>query len=238
MVLTTLDLINGLFSIIFVAISTLVGLTIASKYIKSKLRTLLFIGIAWILIVSPWWPSSASVILALATGEGLSLEMYLLLGNLFTPVFMFFLVAAFTEIYYNDKQKIILIIFAIIGILIEIYLVYFIIVDPCVLGELQGIVDIEFRGLLRIYLLIDILLVLVLGFLIALNSLRTETPEIKLRGKFLMLAFISWTVGAIADASLPLNFITLTIIRIVLITSAIEFYIGFILPDWIKKHFL
>jgi hypothetical protein len=151
---------------------------------------------------------------------------------------MFFLVAAFTEIYYNDKQKIILIIFAIIGILIEIYLVYFIIVDPCVLGELQGIVDIEFRGLLRIYLLIDILLVLVLGFLIALNSLRTETPEIKLRGKFLMLAFISWTVGAIADASLPLNFITLTIIRIVLITSAIEFYIGFILPDWIKKHFL
>jgi hypothetical protein len=238
MVLTTLDLINGLFSIIFVAISTLVGFTIASKYIKSKIRTLLFIGIAWILIVSPWWPSSASVILALATGEGLSLEMYLLLGNLFTPVFMFFLVAAFTEIYYNDKQKIILIIFAIIGILIEIYLVYFIIVDPCVLGELQGIVDIEFRGLLRIYLLIDILLVLVLGFLIALNSLRTETPEIKLRGKFLMLAFISWTVGAIADASLPLNFITLTIIRIVLITSAIEFYIGFILPDWIKKHFL
>jgi hypothetical protein len=238
MVLTTLDLINGLFSIIFVAISTFVGLTIASKYIKSKIRTLLFIGIAWILIVSPWWPSSASVILALATGKGLSLEMYLLLGNLFTPVFVFLLVAAFTEIYYNDKQKIILIIFAIIGILIEIYLVYFIIVDPSVHGELQGIIDIEFRGLLRIYLLFNILLVLVLGFLIALNSLRSETPEIKLRGKFLMLAFISWTVGAIADASLPLNFITLTIIRIVLITSAIEFYIGFILPDWIKKHFL
>ncbi|MHA1467605.1 MAG: hypothetical protein ACTSP6_05940, partial [Promethearchaeota archaeon] len=63
-------------------------------------------------------------------------------------------------------------------------------------------------------------------------------PEIKLRGKFLMAAFISWTFGAIADAIIPLTVITLPIIRIILITSAIEFYIGFVLPDWIKKRLL
>ena len=76
------------------------------------------------------------------------------------------------------------------------------------------------------------------GILIAINSIKSDTPEIKLRGKFLMAAFISWTFGAIADATLPLNFVTLPIIRIILITSAIEFYIGFVLPDWVKKRLL
>ena len=83
-----------------------------------------------------------------------------------------------------------------------------------------------------------ILSTLVLGILIALNSIKAEEPEIKLRGKFLLIAFISWTVGAIFDASVPLTFVTLPIVRILLISSAIEFYIGFVLPDWIKTRFL
>ncbi len=238
MVVATIDILNGVFSIIFVVISTIAGLIIASKYFKSKIKTLLYIGIAWILIVCPWWPSSASVLSALATGQGLTLETYLLLGNLFVPVFIFFLVAAFTEIYYNDKQKLALGIFGIIGAIVEIYFLYFLIVDPSVHGELQGVVDIEFRGFLRIYLIFSILVVCVLGILIAINSIKSDTPEIKLRGKFLMAAFISWTFGAIADATIPLTVITLPIIRIILITSAIEFYIGFVLPDWVKKRFL
>ena len=238
MVVATIDILNGVFSIIFVVISTIAGLIIASKYFKSKIKTLLYIGVAWVLIACPWWPSSASVLLALATGQGLSLENYLLLGNLFVPVFLFFLVAAFTEIYYNEKQKLVLGIFGVIGIIVEIYFLYFLIVDSSVHGELQGVVDIEFRGFLRIYLIFSILVVCVLGVLIAINSIKSDTPEIKLRGKFLMAAFISWTFGAIADAIIPLTVITLPIIRIILITSAIEFYIGFVLPDWIKKRLL
>jgi len=234
MVVATIDILNGVFSIIFVVISTIAGLIIASKYFKSKIKTLLYIGIAWILIVCPWWPSSASVLSALATGKGLTLENYLLLGNLFVPVFIFFLMAAFTEIYYNDKQKLVLGIFGIIGVIVEIYFLYFLIIDPSVHGELQGVVDIEFRGFLRIYLIFSILVVCVLGILIAINSIKSDTPEIKLRGKFLMAAFISWTFGAIADATIPLTVITLPIIRIILITSAIEFYIGFILPNWVR----
>ena len=77
-----------------------------------------------------------------------------------------------------------------------------------------------------------------MGVLIAINSIKSDTPEIKLRGKFLLAAFISWSFGAIADATIPLTVITLPIIRIILITSAIEFYIGFVLPDWIKKRLL
>ncbi|MFX1259634.1 MAG: hypothetical protein ACFFAN_17405 [Promethearchaeota archaeon] len=239
--LSPIDIANGLFSLIFVSISTIVGINIALKYLKSRQRTLLFVGFSWVLIASPWWPSSVSFLIAFFSGgQGLSIEAYLLLGNVLVPLFIILLVATFTDIYFHDKQKIILLVFAILGIFIEIYLVYYIFVlkEPEALGVLQGSVDIEFQGFLRYYLLFSILQVLVMGSLIALNSIRSDTPEIKLRGKFLFAAFIFWSIGAICDAAVPLSFITLTIIRLILISSAIEFYFGFILPDWIKNLLL
>lgn len=236
--LEPLDLLNGTFSLIFVVISTLVGLIIVVKYFKTKNRTILWVGLAWILIVCPWWPSATSAFVALATGKGITLEIYLLLGNLFVPLFLLFFVGAFTEIYFHEKQKIILLIFIIYGILFEIYLIYFVIVDPSVLGDLKGVVDIEFKGFLRYYLISSVFITLIIGVFLALNSLKSEDPVIKLRGRFLLAAFISFTVGSICDASVPLDFITLPLIRILLISSAIEFYFGFIMPDWIKKIFL
>lgn len=238
MAVELIDLINGIFSIIFVLVSTVVGLITISKYFKSKIKTLLWIGLAWILIASPWWPSSLSVLLAMSTGKGLDLATYLLIGNIFVPAFIFFLVAAFTDTYFQGKQTIILIVCAIIGLVVEIYLIYYILVDPSVLGQLNGLVDIEFRGFLRVYLISSIFMVLILGVLIAINSIRADESEIKLRGYFLLFAFISWTIGAICDASIPLTIVTLPLIRILLISSAIEFYIGFVLPESIKKRFI
>jgi hypothetical protein len=240
MALESIDLLNGSFSVIFVIISTIVGIRTVLKYFESKNRTLLWVGFSWILIVAPWWPSSLSFIVALFTGQGLTLSTYLLIGNIPAPLFVLFLVGAFTEVYFHEKQKIILLILVVIGILVEIYIIYYVLISnmPSELGTLQGIVDIEFRGFLRYYLLSVIVLVLILGCAIAYNSIKSDAPEIKLRGKFLLVAFISWTIGAICDAVVPLTFITLPIIRILLISSAIEFYCGFVLPGFIRKAFL
>ena len=67
---------------------------------------------------------------------------------------------------------------------------------------------------------------------------KDECQEIKLKGRFLLAAFISWTIGAIMDAALQPNIITLTIARLILISSALEFYTGFLLPEKVKKIFL
>ena len=181
--LTTIELVNGILSLIFIAIATIVGLKVASKYFKTKKTTQLFIGIAWILIVSPWWGSAASVLVALATGgDGLKLPAYLFIANFVTPFFIVFLIAGFTNFYFKDKQKIIVGIWLIIEIIFEIYLIYFIIVDPSVHGELHGAVDISYTGLWRIYLIVHIILILIIGTLIAVNSIKSQDTEIKFRG--------------------------------------------------------
>jgi len=238
MTITPDEFANGLFSLIYVFIAALIGLIIASKYFKYKQRILLLMGFTWIFIGCPWWPSSTSFLLAIITGKGLSFEIYVIIGNCTVPIFLMLLTASMTELIFKKERIILLLIAAIYGILIEIYIFYSLNTNPDSLGTLNGIVDIEYKGILRYYLVSIIIIILISGILIGRQSIRSEKPEIKLKGKFLLIAFILWVVGAFADAVLPLTVITLPIIRIILILSSGLFYFGFILPKFLRRIIL
>ena len=79
---------------------------------------------------------------------------------------------------------------------------------------------------------------LISGINFALKTIELSTPEMELRGKLLLIAFPSFCIGAFLDALIPTNAITLIVFRLILISSAIEFYLGFTLPDFIKKSLL
>ncbi|MFX0073637.1 MAG: hypothetical protein ACFFAO_21375, partial [Candidatus Hermodarchaeota archaeon] len=58
------------------------------------------------------------------------------------------------------------------------------------------------------------------------------------KGKLLLIAVISFCIGGFLDASMPTTALTLILFRLLLISSAIEFYWGFILPSWMKNRLL
>lgn len=238
MVLTTLEIISGISSLIFVLISTYVGLRIAKKYFDTNQKEFLFVGISWIGIVSPWWPSSVAFLTALITEKGISDVSYFLIGNLFIPLFMVCWLAAFTELLYKKIQKIAILSFCIWAAVFEVYLIYFSINDPSMIGELNGILDVEYLNLALIFLISIIVILLVTGVLFGRESLKSKNKEVRLKGKLIIWAIILWSVGAALDSAIPLNPFTLPITRIVLITSSILFLGGWILPEWMKKIFL
>ncbi len=235
MTLENIEIFNGLFGLAFVIISTVIGVKIILKYFKYKQKLLIYVGISWIVLSESWWPSSVSVIVGLITGEGISLQLYLFIGVFFIPIVLLFWLAAFTEMLYKDKKKLILSIFLIEAILFEAYFLYFLVNDPSVLGALQSPVNMKYGTVILVYLLSNLVIMLVTGILFGRESLKSENPEIKLKGKLLIVAFISFTIGAAIDALFPIGFV---VSRIILISSAIEFYGGFILPEWMKKLFL
>ncbi|TFG08489.1 MAG: hypothetical protein EU539_02055 [Promethearchaeota archaeon] len=238
MALEPIDILNGTFSIVCVVISTIVGIIIASRFFKYKQRTLLLVGITWIGLFSPWWPSSIAFILALFTGRGLGAQEYILIGNIVAPVMLLIWIIAFTDLKFKEQQKIIIGIYIIIGVLYEVFFLYFLVTNPSSLGELSGILDVTYRGLVLYFAIFIVINMFITGVLFGHDSLNSPNPETKLKGYFLIAAFISWCIGAVMDAALPLNTITLTIARLILISSAVEFYFGFILPDFIKKYFI
>lgn len=236
--LSTLSILNGIFSLIFVSISLTVGAFIASKYFKYKQRTFLFVGIAWMGLCEPWLGSGISFLLAITTGEGLSPEMYAIIGMSFVPWSMLAWLIAFTDLIIKKHQKLILISFAIFGIIFEICLFYFLSVDPDLIVILSDPVDAEYQTIIRIFLFIILITIFITGMIFARESLKSKNPEIRLKGKLLLAAFLLFTIGGIFDGLLPLNIYTLTFARILLISSAIFFYCGFLLPNWVKKIFL
>jgi hypothetical protein len=80
-----------------------------------------------------------------------------------------------------------------------------------------------------------VLIFFILGILFARDSLKADDPEVKLKGKLILLAYLSFFIGGLFDAGIELGPIVLVLVRILLMSSAFEFYLGFILPDWFKK---
>jgi hypothetical protein len=91
----------------------------------------------------------------------------------------------------------------------------------------------------------------VTGFKFARKSIRSENKEVRLKGKLLQFAFIAFTIAAViekiarsiligtvfADPTILFLSVILVIVRVLLISSAIAFYGGFLLPGWMKKIF-
>jgi len=238
MALNPLDFLNGIFSFIFVIISLVVGFLILIRYVRYKEKIYFFVGATWILISEPWWPSSLSFLVSLSNGVGLDPTIYFLIGNTLVPLAIALWLIAFTDFLFTEKRKLILSVFAIIGIIFEIMFFTLLLIDPVLIGSLNPPVDVSYNFFMMIFLLIFILIVVISGLLFARLSLKSDDPEVKLKGKLLVIAYIAFFVGALLDSSIRLNELGIIFVRLTLIASAIFWYGGFLLPHWMKKLFL
>jgi hypothetical protein len=213
------------------------------KYFKLRDQNFIFVGLTWIGMSEPWVPSAISFISILITGSGLPLEIYAILGNVLIPASVFCWFVAFTNLIYPEKKKLLLIIYFIIGVLFEIIFFTLLIINPTLIGVFAAEsalvhIDIEYKTFILGYLLFIDATILITGIIFSRESLKSSEPAINLKGKFLLLAFLAWCIGGLLDSALPLNIITLPITRILLVSSGILFYLGFILPPGIQRLLL
>jgi hypothetical protein len=225
--------------LITVIVAFLVGIIIISKYFKFDDKNFLYIGILWIGIYHPWWSSSLSFLLVLFLDFKLSLELYFLFALSLIPIILPIWFLAFTDMVFQKYKTILIVVLTGISVLYDIYLIFNVIFNVKAIGNFSAdsIFDVQYNSISMIYLVFIVLLLLITGSLFARESIRSGDAEIKLKGKFLISAWILWALGAILDSAIPLFIPTLLITRIILITSSILFYIGFLLPNFIKKRF-
>ena len=233
-----LDFANGIFSMIFVFFSLFLGILILLKYFKYKERIYLLVGLVWILISEPWWPSSLSFLIALNNGVGLPSESYFIIGNILVPLATALWLVVFTEFLYTEKRKLILLVFTIYGLIFEIVFFILLFIDPNLIGNLNPPVDVSYKSFIMVYLLSFLLIVVVSGLFFARLSLKSDDPEVKLKGKLLIGAYITFFIGSLIDSSIPLNSFVIILTRLLLIVSAFFWYAGFILPRWLKKYLI
>lgn len=233
------EFLQGSLALIFIIISFIVGIKLLIKFFKHKQNALLLAGLTWIFIVSSWFNTGFNFLYVIITGASMTDQTYLLVGYIWIPLPLIFWLALYTDLIYKKIQKKIIIITIIQGILYEIIFLYFIITDISVIGIKTGYFNDELNFSFFIYVLIILIIAITTGFSFGLESFKSENPEIKLKGKFILAAWISFFVGGLLDAGLfALGPIFLILVRLLLISSAFEFYFGFFLPKWIKELFL
>ncbi|MGV9203830.1 MAG: hypothetical protein ACOC44_07380 [Promethearchaeia archaeon] len=236
--LDILEILQGSFSLGFVLISIIIGLKIMSTYFKHRNRTFLLVGFAWIGLANPWIPDSINFLMYLISGQVLEEFYYLLIGNAFIPLFVLSWLTAFTDLKYTNKQKMVIALTTIGSIIFEVAFLLLLTTNTILIGESLGHFQYEFRPFIEIYLVTIILIVLITGILFGLESMKSEDRKINWKGRFIIIAFILFSVGAILDSSIDLTPITVVITRVILISSSISFYIGFIFPKSIEKLLL
>ncbi|MFX1452667.1 MAG: hypothetical protein ACFFCM_17650, partial [Promethearchaeota archaeon] len=164
-----------------------------------------------------------------------------ILNHALLPPFTLCWLISITDLLHVKKQTRlqILVVFCIISVILEGIFFFFIFTGNLnAIGTFTGVFTVDWSLFSIIYLFFFAIIVLITGILFAKESLKSDKPEIKLRGKLLLAAFISFLAGALFEVIFPLSYFSIIITRIILLSSSIEFYMGYLLPQWTSRIFL
>lgn len=247
------DILQGTLSLIFVLISFVIGVTIISKYGKYKNRLYILVGLCWLMLSTLWLPEAVSFLMSIFIMQTLSLEWYFIIGNAFFPIALICWVTAYTDMVNAEKQKLAVIFIVIYSIVFEGLFFFHFFLDINLIGIINPLrpFSADLGIFLTILLLIGFVILFISGFKFARKSVRSENRDVRLKGKLLEFAFVAFTIAALLektarsiligtvfdDPTILLLSVMLVVVRILLISSSIAFYGGFLLPRWMKEIF-
>ena len=233
--LTTIDIIHGSFGLIFMVVSLLIGLKILIKYFAIKRIELVTVAFTWIFLSTAWWGAGISFVTYVFYGFTLDLFWYLFVDNVFLPFALLLWIYSFCQLTYPTLKKKLIIIYAVICIPYEIFLIIFLLMDPNLIGTMEATFNSSNKLYVIIFQVFAIATALITGSLFSKKSFESDDPKMRWKGRFILIAFISFTVAALFDVGIPVTPATLVIFRLILISSSFLFYLGFFLPERIAK---
>jgi hypothetical protein len=239
--LDDLSQLSGLFGFIAVLIAWFYGAIVLYKFIQTKEKSLFYFFLAIIFTMSPWYPSGLGYIYWLLTRQELAYQAYVLLGTIGTPIALISWLQIYMPALHPNKKTLVTSILVCLSIVFYIYLFLFLFLAPgapveSIIGIKRNPIDIDYKGYILVFLAISLLVSTVTGNEFSIVSLKVkDNPVVKWKGRFLVISFNLFAIGAIGDGFITLTPVTLIIFRIFMMISSTTYYIGFILPKWMKK---
>jgi hypothetical protein len=236
--LGTTQLLEGFLGFIWVAIAIFIGVRIIFKAKELDRKELITVGLSYIFVSSAWWGVAVQLISYGIFSFPITYIPYLLIANIFVPPGLVCWVYSFSEMVNPYLKKKLLLIYVPFCILWEVLIFIFLFTNPDFVGSFEFPFNSSHGDVIRIFIIIAIFSFVLSGVYFAMQSMKLEDPEIKWKGRFLFAAWISFCIGALMDALLPLIPVILILTRLILITGAIEYYLGFFLPSKFKEWLL
>lgn len=234
------ELSQGISSLVFVVVIIILMIHFAIRYQKYKEKNILYVSISLFFLSVIWMSDAVNLILILSLNTHLNIEIYYFFVIGFLPISIGGWFLVITNLLAKRQKKLIMVI---IGILYAIFETLFIILLFLNTKEYIGVYndsyfDVNSSLFSQTYLFISLSLFIITGFLMARQCLRVDQPEVRLKGKFLLMSMFFFLIGAGFEILTPIVAFTVVLSRLITISSSIFLYIAFILPEFIKKRFL
>ena len=207
--LSAFEYIQGSLTLAFSVLSIILGSLMIYKYLKYKDKLLLFVGLSWILLISPWWPDSISFVLMLIGGGNKSYALtdnfYFLIANAFVAPIFYTWIVTFSNLVLRDKPKTknYFVWFCVIyAIIFEVIIILMYILNYNMMGTRLEVFYVDWNPIIMFYLLSASLLLTITGVIFSAQSLKSPEKIIRLKGKFLMIAFVTFTIGIVFEVLL------------------------------------
>ncbi len=237
--LTLVELLQGIFSLIFVVVIIVLMLHFIVRYAKYKEKNILYVSISLFFLSIIWMSDAINLVMILTIESYLSIELYYIFVLGFLPISIGGWFLVITNLMAKTYKKRIMSIIVIIYVIFETFFFIFLISDMEFIGQYnESYFDVQSSLFSQIYLFTSLFLFIITGLLMARQCLIAEQPEVRLKGKFLLLSMIFFAIGAGVEILTPLIALTVVLSRMITITSAILLYIAFTLPALVKKIFL
>ncbi len=242
MLFVELDLLTpltGLASFISMSIAIFLGVLVLYEGFKSKNRLVFLFFLTVLFTASPWFPSGIGYIYWIITSNEIDYQVYVLLGTLGISIAILSWLDIYLTLIHREKKSLILSSYILFSITFYLYILFFLFFAPgAPIENMIGIkitpLDISYKGYALIYIGTSIIVATLTGIDFSINSMKSDNPQVKYKGRFLLISFIIFFVCAIYDALIELSVITLILVRVLLTIGVFLYYIGFIMPKWMQ----
>lgn len=237
--ITELDVINGISITIFVIISAIVGIKLIFRYFTHRIKEFVTVGFSLIFAFTHWWGNSFSFLLYLLFNYEMNLSSHLFIENIFMPIALLLWLYSFFSLMYPKYVKYALSIFVPLCVIEGIFILGLLVINPQILGSMLGMFDTKSSVILLGLKISNALIFGTTGVLYSLKLISNVDKMIKLKGKLFMIGIISFLVGSIS-LMFFFNLLVMFFFRLILLSSSIEIYLSFLLPDrvanWLIKE--
>ncbi len=233
--------VHGIFTLIFVFVSILIGLQILHKYFSSegpRFIEYIPLGLTYIFLSSAWWGPSFNFLTFCFTGIPLHELLYVILNNAFIPWAIICWIIAYTSLQKLKWQREIRVIFIAISLIWEIifFIIIFIKLDALYTFEYSAGIYYSKRKIPALFFPIAALLTAIItGTLFGKKGLESQDKTIRWKGIFLIFAFWLFFGATLLDVLIPRDVSFLVILRLLLIFSALFYYLGFFMPEVVEN---
>ncbi|MFX1393776.1 MAG: hypothetical protein ACFFAH_13405 [Promethearchaeota archaeon] len=233
--LTQLELFDGIMGLIYPAVGIIIGTIIGSKYAKLKRKELLYVGISLICVAISYLALGITFLTIVFFDFVLDDTIYIIIFIGFSAFGVLSFALAMTILLYPYSRKKIVLIYAVICISYEAYLLICLFTNPTLIATRISRMDIDVTPIVSLFTLFAILNALILIIPFIRRLLKSDNLRILWKGRFLLISVIVLVIATILVVISGTNMIIIIISRLLLVIRMFLSYLGWLLPERVAK---